>query len=316
LRPGKSERHYLWAGRVAVVLLLILATLVAYRVELIFDVAAFMVAAAVAEMPANWAQWWWWRFNSWGRLTASFGGLIIPALVWFVLPTSHWDWWDKTYLVIAANMALTVLVTLLTQPDGWPILERFYQAAQPLGFWRPVRQQLRRDRTAGKPGNAAASDATGRESVWLIAIGLGLAMLGAVSVMLLVIGCSYLYVGEYGYAFGVLAVCAGTAIGFFQTYGPYLTQLEKWAPPRVSSATADTSVNNERDKAPTDAVDRAPSTEPISTDTIVALSMAVYGLLFLVGGAIWTQGDKLILNLIAGGGFMIVAAIAWWFGRL
>ena len=25
-------------------------------------------------MSANWAQWWWWRFNGWGRVAASFGG--------------------------------------------------------------------------------------------------------------------------------------------------------------------------------------------------------------------------------------------------
>ena len=114
----------------------------AYRVELIFDVAAFMVAASAAEMPANWAQWWWWRFNSWGRLSASFGGLIIPALVWFVPPTSHWPWWDRTYLVIGLNSGLSLLVTLLTPPDRLPILSRFYEAARPLGAWGIVRKQI------------------------------------------------------------------------------------------------------------------------------------------------------------------------------
>ena len=139
VRPQASQSHYVWVGRFAIVLILALAIVVAYRVELIFDVAAFMVAAAAAEMPANWAQWWWWRFNRWGRISASLGGIAIPVLVWFVLPTSSWPWWDKTYLVIAANTGLWILVTLLTPADSPEVLERFYQAARPLGAWRPVR---------------------------------------------------------------------------------------------------------------------------------------------------------------------------------
>ena len=142
LRPHQSERHYVWVGRVAIVLILALALAVAYRVELIFDVAAFMVAASVAEMPANWAQWWWWRFNAWGRLAASFGGLRVTVIVWFVPPTSCWPWWDRTYLVLGLNMGLTALVTLLTPPDRHSILERFYRDARPLGVWQPVRDRL------------------------------------------------------------------------------------------------------------------------------------------------------------------------------
>jgi len=142
LQPNRQERHYLWIGRLALGLILALALMVAYQVDLIFDVAVFMVAAAAAEMPANWAQWWWWRFNRWGRLAASFGGIALPMLVWFVLPTKEWAWWDRTYLVMAANTCLWILVTLLTPPDRPEVLERFYRAGRPLGAWRPVRQRL------------------------------------------------------------------------------------------------------------------------------------------------------------------------------
>ncbi|MHC4671104.1 MAG: sodium:solute symporter family transporter [Planctomycetota bacterium] len=143
LRPEQKEKHYLWIGRLATGLILVLALVVAYKVDLIFDVAVFMVAASAAEMPANWAQWWWWRFNRWGRISASFGGIILPVLVWFVLPTQEWDWWNRTYLVIATNTAFWIAVTLLTRPDRPEILERFYQAGRPLGAWGPVRHQLK-----------------------------------------------------------------------------------------------------------------------------------------------------------------------------
>ncbi len=141
LQPKASDRHYLWVGRFSTLLILALALFVAYGTDLIFDVAVFMVAASAAEMPANWAQWWWWRFNRWGRVAASLGGIILPLLVWFVLPTSAWAWWDRTYLVIVANTILWITVTLLTPPDDDDVLDRFYTSARPLGAWQPVRRR-------------------------------------------------------------------------------------------------------------------------------------------------------------------------------
>lgn len=142
LRPQANETHYVWVGRFAILLILVLAVVVAYSTDLIFEVAVFMVAASAAEMPANWAQWWWWRFNRWGRVAASFGGIILSLLVWFALPTSEWPWWDRTYLVIVANTVLWVVVTLLTPADEPEVLDRFYRAARPLGAWQRVRERV------------------------------------------------------------------------------------------------------------------------------------------------------------------------------
>jgi hypothetical protein len=126
--------------------------------------------------------------------------------------------------------------------------------------------------------------------------------------------------------FGFIA----TAIAFFKAYGPYLDRLVKWAPPRVSTIAEaspiyrgdDSSRETDNDKAATfqsltnSVAERSPNlAEPVSTDTIVALSMSVYGLLFLVGGLIWSRGEQLTYNAIAGAGFIVVAAIAWWFGH-
>jgi Na+/proline symporter len=141
LKPHGSERHYVWVGRLSTIVILALAVIVAYSTELIFSVAAFMVAASAAEMPANWAQWWWWRFNRWGRVAASLGGILLPTLAWTLPITSSWPWWDKTYLVIIANTVLWITVTLMTPADEPTVLDRFYRAARPLGAWRPVRDR-------------------------------------------------------------------------------------------------------------------------------------------------------------------------------
>lgn len=141
LRPEERDRHYVWVGRLAMLLILGLALLVVYNVKLIFTVALFMLQFSAAELPANWAQWWWWRFNRWGRLAATLGAPVVLVLVTRVF-CQDWSWWDQTYLVISANTVFWVLVTLLTPADSPEVLDRFYRAGRPLGAWRPVRERI------------------------------------------------------------------------------------------------------------------------------------------------------------------------------
>ncbi|MCC6494406.1 MAG: hypothetical protein IT424_15455 [Pirellulales bacterium] len=153
LAPAKSERHYLLAGKVCMVVILCLALLVVYQVQLLFKVAVFMLQLSAAELPANWAQWWWWRFNGKARIAASFGGAAIfcavvlgpEALVWLnvrgaaslIIP-----WWWQTFVVMGLTTALWAAVALLTEPEPQRVLDDFYRRVQPLGTWGPVRRRV------------------------------------------------------------------------------------------------------------------------------------------------------------------------------
>ncbi len=153
IRPAASERHYFVAGKVCMGLILGLALLVVYRVQLLFKVAVFMLQLSSAELPANWAQWWWWRFNGKARIAASFGGaaifclvvlgpealvaLGVPAAASFVLP-----WWWQTFLVMGLTTALWIIVALATEPEPTALLESFYDRVQPLGSWGPIRRGM------------------------------------------------------------------------------------------------------------------------------------------------------------------------------
>ena len=314
LRANEPDRHYLWVGRAAAVLILALAILVAYRVKLIFDVAVFMVAASAAELPANWAQWWWWRFNRWGRISASFGGITLAALVWFVLPTRQWPWWDRTYLVIGLNTALWIVVTLITPPDAPDVLNRFYRRGRPLGAWGPVRRRLDPADPAvvGAPGFRAASGKT------LIPAGLALAMLGALSVAMFVLGLSQLYVGRYdAAALHLGGFVLGTA-GFLAGYGRYLDRLETWAPRDAGAASPSAGASGPTGTHPTTpavASSPADTRHAASTRTIVALATVAYGVIIGAGGAIWTRGFDRTCNLIAAGLFLLCSLVVASAGR-
>ena len=201
-----SERHYLLAGRLAIFAVLGLSLLVVYRVQFVFDVAVFMVGLSAAEMSANWAQWWWWRFNGWARVAASFGGgacYLAIALLW-----PAWPWWNRMFSTMAISTVLWIAVTLLTAPERNELLLNFYRRSHPMGVWGPIARL------------AGASPSPTRLR-FPIGVGLALALAGAIAVMAYITGISQLYVARYhkGLLLLGLMVLAGAAfLLFFPRY--------------------------------------------------------------------------------------------------
>jgi hypothetical protein len=210
LVKNASERHYLMAGRASIFVILGMALVVVYKVTFVFDVAIFMVGLSAADMSANWAQWWWWRFNGWGRVAASFGGglfYICVALLWPGLA-----WWNRMFLAMAVSTLLWIAVTLLTAPEEEELLVAFYRRAQPLGAWAPIH------RIAG----GVPESSRGRRP---ILIGLLIACCGAAAVMTWILGISQLYVGRFVAGAGLLALTTGLGIAFWKTFDRFIQTL-------------------------------------------------------------------------------------------
>lgn len=153
----------------------------------------------------------------------------------------------------------------------------------------------------------------------LIPIGLGLAILGTSGVSVLVLALSKLYVGEYGTA--VVEGIAGLVVlgVFFATYGRYLDRLES------HTARVDSETLPEESDATDASVDRTSSAvassseaavrNPAPTHVVIGVVGAANGLLIVCAGAIWTRGEALVLNALAGLSLMIASLLVWWFGR-
>jgi solute:Na+ symporter, SSS family len=182
-----SERHYFIAGRLCIFVILGLAVLVVYQVHYVMDVAIFMVGLAAAELSANWAQWWWWRFNGWGRVAASFGGGSIYVGLAAVLP--QMKWWTRIYVIMIISMLLWLVVTMLTAPEPCALLTGFYNRAQPMGWWKPIRSA----KSCGNSNGVGYEQTSGFKK---IGSGLVTASVGAAAVMCYIVGISDLYVGR------------------------------------------------------------------------------------------------------------------------
>ncbi len=228
---GKTEQHYLLAGRLCMFVILALSLAVVYHTRIIFDVAVFMLQLSSAELPANWAQWWWWRFNGKARLAASFGGGAIFCVVvlgpkllsgagyaWagaLILP-----WWYQTFVVMGLTTLLWVSVAMLSKPDPPEVLDRFWQQAKPLGAWGPVRKRLARE-DSGRRAEQLPSD-------WkTIGQGFALAGCGATAVALFILGISSLFVAFNQQALALLSAASLLLAIFFYFLRAYLDCLER-----------------------------------------------------------------------------------------
>ena len=214
---GATERQLIRAGRVVMALICILAVMVAWRVQTIIRVAVFMLGIGSAELSANWAQWWWWRFNKSGRLAATFGGPLV-----FLAAQFFWSnvmdvrsMFTLGYLATLTGMAVTtalwVAVTLLTKPDDMETLKEFYRRAKPMGFWGPVRRAL---------GDQAGPPSRGR-----IFQGFLLSLAGFSAVVFLILGLSNFYIGKFGLGSALLAGSFGLGVVFLVLFNRYFRSI-------------------------------------------------------------------------------------------
>ena len=236
------EKHYMVMGKVGMAIIISLAIMVVFNVTIITNVAIFMLQLSAAELPANWAQWWWWRFNGPARVAASFGGagifcLVVlgpKLLIWLgvagaaelVLP-----WWWATLLVMALTTILWIAVALLTKPDPDRMLKEFYDKVRPLGFWKPYQ-------------SAKKSSLFPVHNIKPILRGLGVAALGFVAVCLLIQGLTSLWFAQYAACITELIISVMLFIIF-----------KRWSRTFLNFLTARTMVGREDDTAVTTEVD-------------------------------------------------------------
>ncbi len=207
-----SEKHYLSVGRIIAVLIVVFAIVVAAKAENVIDIAVFMLGLSSAELTANWAQWWWWRFNGKARIAASFGGpliFIINKLIVFEYFIDMGE--DTAYVIVLVSMMLTLIlwvsVALLTKPEPEEKLIEFYKRAKPMGWWGDIPMKAGVE-TVSKPIKVVE--------------GIGIAILGAIAISAGTIGFNSLYIARWEIAFYAMIILVIAGIVFKKLYKSFL----------------------------------------------------------------------------------------------
>ena len=147
INPDASEQKLVSVGRVSTIIILIgsfIFGLIIGEEITAWLIFALWIMAAGVWLP-NILQVIWWRFNSWGFLSAWIANLGLSWLVVWILPhfgvipelPDYLQFWALFVL----NAMIYLPVTFLTKPEKMDHLVAFYVMSRPIGFWGPVRAE-------------------------------------------------------------------------------------------------------------------------------------------------------------------------------
>lgn len=149
INPYASEHKLVWTGRLATLILLLASFVFGSIMESLTQwlIFALWIMAAGVWLP-NILQVIWWRFNSWGYLSAWIFNLVVSWVIVWILPELKILPVMPDYLAFWVLMALSALVyipvTFMTRPENMDHLVKYYVMSRPLGFWKPVREEALR----------------------------------------------------------------------------------------------------------------------------------------------------------------------------
>lgn len=198
LSPNKSERHYVWMGRLMMGLLMILSALLTFQLDSAKVTFELMLSIGAGTGLLYLLRWFWWRINAWAEIAAMIGSFTL-AFLFFAAHRLGYDF-PSHYTLLASVFLTTVIwvtVTYLTPATDPETLAKFYALVRPAGpGWRAIRE---------KTGLPASTDN--------LPAGLLRVVLGATAIWSALFAAGSFLYGHSGRGFGlaVLAVLIAVA---------------------------------------------------------------------------------------------------------
>jgi solute:Na+ symporter, SSS family len=198
LKPGRTERHYVWIGRAATMGLIVLASAVGLWLENALQAFQILLQIGAGTGLVFLLRWFWWRINAWSELSAMVVSFLVALYFQFghgALGLPPVDPSIQLVIGVAVTTVGWVVVTFLTPPADQATLEDFHRRIRPMGTgWRGA--GLEPDPDAGSPSAAFLA--------WF---------LGCVVIYGALFGTGYALYGQVGAAMACFAATAAAALG-------------------------------------------------------------------------------------------------------
>ncbi len=164
MRKEASERHYVFASRIAVVITVILSVIVTIFMDQISHAWEFLMMLGAGTGLVYMLRWYWWRINAWSEVSAMAAALVTSLSLRWVIDSSTAQGFALNLIVTTVVTTIVwFAVTLLTPAESHETLVAFYQRARPAGVgWR---------RFAEETGIRAASGEIARNALsWVLGV--------------------------------------------------------------------------------------------------------------------------------------------------
>jgi Na+/proline symporter len=198
IKPGESEKHYVMAGRLAIVLLFVSSSALVFALDTAKQSFSLILQVGAGTGLLYLMRWFWWRVTAWCEIVAmcsSFGIsflFLILAKNGIVIGT-----YQQLLITIAVTTVCWIATAYLGPQTDPAVLISFYKKVHPFGpGWRRVRE------LAGiSPAEAATWAQHENIPLSLLGWSTGCAMIWSA---LFMVG-NFLY-GRMDYAFALLAI--------------------------------------------------------------------------------------------------------------
>jgi hypothetical protein len=141
LRPHASNRELIFSSYLFIVLLVAAGFLLAYHIHSINQIWGWIIMGLGGGLAIpSLLKFYWWRYNGGGFAIGTSVGIaaaICQSFLWPGLPE-----WQQFSIASAFSLAAAILGTYLSAPTDPEILRNFYQTTRPIGFWKPLRENL------------------------------------------------------------------------------------------------------------------------------------------------------------------------------
>jgi Na+/proline symporter len=209
LRPKETEKHYVFMGRMATILLFVCSSALVFVLQTAQETFNLILQVGAGTGLLYLLRWFWWRVTAWCEIVAMLSSFLISVVFLVLARNGHVFGSDQQLIMTIALTTVLWILTAYVGPKTEPHkLVEFYTKVRPFGpGWGPVREQ------AGIT-KQQAREWEGKDNV-------PLAMLGWVSGTMLIWSAlftvgNFLY-GRMEYFWGLLAVAVVCGVVMIST---------------------------------------------------------------------------------------------------
>ena len=178
----KTEKHYVFMGRVFTVLLMVFSAFFALFLNNSLQAFGIILQIGAGTGLIFILRWFWYRVNVYSELTAMIVSFIVALAFEFIIPT-NFSVEEKLIIGVTITTISWLIVTLITPPSNMETLQNFYKKIQPGGpGWKKVIEE----------SESKGINITGKKEKWDVPSGILCMLFGSISVYSILFGIGYI----------------------------------------------------------------------------------------------------------------------------
>lgn len=179
---NKSERHYVFMGRVFTVLLMIVSAFFALFLNNSLQAFGIILQIGAGTGLIFILRWFWYRINVYSELTAMIVSFLVALGFEFMFP-NNLSVEEKLIIGVAITTICWFVVTLITPPSNIETLQNFYKKIQPGGpGWKKIIDI----------SESNGIKIVGKKEKWDVPTGILCMVFGSISVYSILFGIGYI----------------------------------------------------------------------------------------------------------------------------